>query len=138
MRGFREDGLISADRRAELAGDLNACQAVANKAGCTQDAKALLDGIELASEGGQLFTLGRAELRFPVFRAFDLGLFAEAGNLWFDTRNYRPLELRYVVGTGLRYGTPIGPLAFDVGFNPFPDWLVNEPAFNLNFSIGLF
>lgn len=138
MRGFREDGLISADRREQLASDLNACQAVANKAGCTQDAKALLGGIELASEGGQLFTLGRAELRFPVFSAFDLGLFGEAGNLWFDTRNYRPLELRYVAGAGLRYGTPIGPLAFDVGFNLFPDYLVNEPAFNLNFSIGLF
>ncbi len=138
MRGFREDGVISSDRRQELASDISACQTVTNRTGCTQDAKALLNGLELASEGGQMFTLGRAELRFPIFSVFDLGVFGEAGNLWFDSRSYRPLDLRYVVGTGIRYGTPIGPLALDVGFNLFPDFQVNEPAFNFNFSIGLF
>ena len=40
-------------------------------------------------------------------------------------------DLRYAVGPGLRYQTPIGPIRFDVGYqlNPIPDLLVNgEPA----------
>ena len=43
-----------------------------------------------------------------------------------------------MAGSGLRYVTPVGPLALDVGVNLAPDALVNEPAFNLHFNIGLF
>lgn len=138
MRGFREDGMIAADRREDLAREVEECRLLANWMGCTQDARALMGGLELASEGGELFTLGKAELRFPAFRAFDLGIFAEAGNLWLKTNRFDALDLRYVAGAGIRYVTPIGPLAFDLGFNLLPDLRVNEQAFNVNFSIGLF
>ncbi len=47
--------------------------------------------------------------------------------------------LRTVAGVGVRYGTPIGPLALDVGFNLNPDEQLNERVFsNVNFSIGVF
>ena len=57
---------------------------------------------ELVSEGGELFTLGKAELRLPFFSAFDLGIFFEAGNLWLNPANHELFDLRYVAGTGLR------------------------------------
>jgi outer membrane protein insertion porin family/translocation and assembly module TamA len=51
-------------------------------------------------------------------------------------------DMRYDVGPGLRYMTPIGPLRADLGFqlNPIPGLLVNgkpQPrAFRFHFSIG--
>jgi outer membrane translocation and assembly module TamA len=66
-------------------------------------------------------------------------VFGEAGNLWLNGDNYDPTRLRYVVGAGIRYVTPIGPLALDAGINLFPDERLNERHFNnVNFSIGLF
>jgi outer membrane translocation and assembly module TamA len=51
-------------------------------------------------------------------------------------------DLRYAVGPGLRYQTPIGPLRFDVGYqlNPEPGLLVNgspQPRrWRVHFSVG--
>ena len=51
-------------------------------------------------------------------------------------------DLRYAVGPGLRYQTPIGPVRFDFGYqlNPIPGLLVNgEPQsrrWRIHFSIG--
>lgn len=138
MRGFREDGLTPADRREELGREVASCAALANPAGCTEAAQALRAGNELPSEGGELFALGKAELRIPVQGALELGLFAEAGNLWLDPLRAELGRLRTVAGAGLRYVTPVGPLAFDLGFNLAPDPVVNESLANLHFSIGLF
>lgn len=138
MRGFREDGLIPADQRADLAQEVAACRALASPFGCTRAATKLVGGREVPSEGGEVFALGKAELRFPAFGALDLGLFFETGNLWADQLRVNLLDLRYVAGAGLRYETPIGPLALDLGFNLFPDVTVNEPIYNLHFNIGLF
>jgi outer membrane translocation and assembly module TamA len=50
--------------------------------------------------------------------------------------------MRYDVGPGLRYNTPIGPIRVDVGYqlNPIEGLLVNgepEPRrFRIHFSIG--
>jgi outer membrane protein insertion porin family len=43
-----------------------------------------------------------------------------------------------VAGVGLRYGTPIGPLALDLGFNLAPDASINEQIAAIQFSVGLF
>ncbi|HZA50711.1 MAG TPA: BamA/TamA family outer membrane protein, partial [Myxococcaceae bacterium] len=138
MRGFREDGVVPEDRRQKLAAELLACRALILPSGCTPDAKLLRDGGEVPSEGGEAFTLFKSELRFPAFADVDLGVFLEAGNLWLNAFEYRLDELRYVAGAGVRYGTPIGPIAFDVGVNLRPDLAINEPRANLHFSIGLF
>jgi outer membrane protein insertion porin family len=138
MRGFREDGVVPEDRRQVLARDLLACRALLLPFGCTPDANLLREGREVPSEGGELFTLFKSELRFPVLSALDLGVFFEAGNLWLTLADYNPWKLRTVAGAGLRYGTPIGPIAFDLGVNLAPDLQINEPRANLHFSIGLF
>lgn len=138
LRGFREDGVIPEDLRADVRRQLQECRSVINPLGCSPELVAVLSGQAPISQGGELFTLGKAELRVPAFSSLDLGLFFEAGNLWVDRTNFDPTVLRYTAGTGLRYLTPVGPLSFDVGFNLKPDEAVNEPTAQFHFSIGVF
>jgi outer membrane protein assembly complex protein YaeT len=69
-------------------------------------------------------------------------LFVDAGNVWADSMAFQLGELRYAVGPGLRYQTPVGPIRFDVGYqiNPIPGLLVNgapqKRRYRLHFSIG--
>jgi outer membrane protein assembly factor BamA len=138
LRGFREDGVLPEDVRGALQQRLRDCRALITPVGCSEELKAVLAGQVPASQGGELFTLGKAELRLPALTALDLGLFFEAGNLWLDRTNFHPTRLRYAAGAGLRYVTPVGPLAFDVGFNLDPDETVNEATTQFHFSIGTF
>ena len=138
LRGFSEDGLLPEDSRISLGADRRSCAALVNRTGCTKSALALLGGVQLTSEGGEMFALARGELRFPFVGPVDLGVFIEAGNLWSDTSTPVDFSLRPVGGAGIRYETPIGPLALDVGFNLLPDLQVNEQTFNFHFNIGLF
>ncbi|HYH97969.1 POTRA domain-containing protein, partial [Hyalangium sp.] len=117
LRGFREDGVLPEDQRAEVRQQLLDCRSVVNPLGCPSELVAVLAGQAPLSQGGELFTLGKAELRLPAFSSLDLGFFFEAGNLWAERTNFDPTVLRYTAGVGLRYVTPVGPLAFDVGFN---------------------
>jgi outer membrane protein insertion porin family len=136
IRGFREDGVIAEDQRQQLAREVQECKALASDIGCTPAARTLVNHNEILSQGGELFALGKAEVRFPAFGAFDVGVFVEAGNLWLGPARY--FALRPVAGAGLRYVTPIGPLALDFGVNLGRDAVVNEQPFNVHFNIGLF
>jgi outer membrane protein insertion porin family len=138
LRGFREDGVLPEDVRGALKQRLRDCRSLITPAGCSEELKAVLAGQVPASQGGELFTLGKAELRLPALTSLDLGLFFEAGNLWLDRTSFDPGRLRYAAGAGLRYVTPVGPLAFDVGFNLDPDETVNEATTQFHFSIGTF
>jgi outer membrane protein assembly factor BamA len=138
LRGFGEDGLLPQDQRDILHQQVQSCRALANPGGCSASASALLAGQQLPSEGGELFTLAKAELRIPVYGSFALGVFGEAGNLYLDASQYQPFNLRYVAGVGIRYLTPVGPLALDLAFNLIPDTLLNESNPNVQFSVGLF
>jgi len=69
-------------------------------------------------------------------------LFADAGNVWTDLQAVKFGQLRYDVGVGLRYSTPVGPIRLDWGYqlNPIPGLQVNgQPQtrqWRLHFSIG--
>ena len=138
LRGFYQDGLLPEDQRILLHQQVGSCRGLANPGGCTSSAAALLAGQQLPSEGGELYELAKAELRIPIYGSFALGIFGEAGNLWLDVHQYRPFELRYVAGFGVRYLTPVGPLALDLAFNLIPDSIINETIPNVQFSVGLF
>jgi outer membrane translocation and assembly module TamA len=56
-----------------------------------------------------------AEYRFPVAGPVGGALFVDAGNTFAKT-NISLGDLRYGVGTGVRYLSPVGPLRFDVGY----------------------
>jgi outer membrane protein assembly factor BamA len=138
LRGFREDGVLPEDQRADVRRQLLDCRSVINPLGCPPELVAVLAGQAPISQGGELFTLGKAELRLPAFDSLDLGFFFEAGNLWADRTSFDAAVLRYTAGVGLRYVTPVGPLAFDLGFNLDPDETFNEPSTQFHFSIGVF
>lgn len=91
---------------------------------------------DVAVRGGDFWWNPRVELRVPVTGTFALGFFLDTGNIWVDPLNFVPWDLRFGLGAGLRIATPIGPLAFDYGFNVDPrPW---EDIGALHFSIGLF
>ena len=137
VRGFNEDQLVADDLRAQYRKEVFDCQVVAAKDGCSSAAKTILGGRQVPSQGGELFAVFKAELRFPAFSVLDLGVFFEAGNLWLTVPNsvgpFRP-----VVGVGVRYVTLIGALALDLGINLAPDLVINEPQFVVHFNIGVF
>jgi outer membrane protein insertion porin family/translocation and assembly module TamA len=80
----------------------------------------------------------RATLRGNVGGVF----FFDAGNVWADSFGDKLGELRYSVGPGLRYQTPVGPIRLDLGYqlNPTPELFVNgspqKRRYRLHFSIG--
>jgi outer membrane protein insertion porin family len=105
-----------------------------------------------ASTGGDIFALGKAELRFPIAGKLGGALFLDLGNLWLSTDVFNFLDPpRLSLGFGIRYPTPVGPLALDYGVNltrrfitaenPLTgqvDRAFYEPFGTLQFSIGVF
>jgi outer membrane protein assembly complex protein YaeT len=92
--------------------------------------------------GGHSFAESSIEARVPVAGAVSTVLFLDAGNAWSGSFDFRPDDLRYALGTGLRYLTPIGPVRLDVGYqlNPIAGLLVDgvpeARRWRLHFSIG--
>lgn len=92
--------------------------------------------------GGNSLFLFSSEVRAHVVGNFGAVAFLDTGNVWAESWGIRLDNLRYAVGTGLRYQTPIGPLRLDWGYqlNPIPGLLVNgEPQtrrWRVHFSIG--
>lgn len=138
IRGFSEDGVVPEDRRQALREQIADCKAIVFGAGCSDAARFLQQGQSVPSDGGDLYVLARAELRFPLRGDLMGGLFFDAGNLWLDPASFDPTRLRPASGVGLRYATPVGPVALDLGVNLDPDEALNESRFALHFSIGLF
>ena len=92
--------------------------------------------------GGQSFLNFSTEIRANVWRSLGAVIFLDGGNVWSNRWDFIVNELRYDVGPGLRYQTPIGPIRADLGYqlNPIPGLIVNgksEPRrFRFHFSIG--
>jgi outer membrane protein insertion porin family len=84
--------------------------------------------------GGSSLLEGSLELRFPLTDSFSGALFVDFGNVWSTPFTYRLDDLRYGVGPGIRYLTPVGPLRLDLGF--VVDRREGERSFRFEFSIG--
>lgn len=115
MRGWAEEELIPEDERGRAADD----------------------GITV-SEGGEAFVLLKAEVRVPLKGSLEAGFFTDVGNLWLNPHEADVTRLRIDVGLGLRFVTPIGPAALDVGFNVTPDDRLDERVVAPHFTVGLF
>ncbi len=79
-----------------------------------------LSGAGLAI-GGLSVIDGSAEIRLPVWGKVGLVGFFDYGNVWNEGWKFDVKDLRYDVGPGLRYLTPIGPARFDFGYQLNPD-----------------
>ena len=103
------------------------------------DVSPLSDGFPI---GGLSMLEGSAEVRVPLKGKFGAVAFFDFGNVWREARNFDLGDLRYAVGPGLRYQTPIGPARLDVGYqlNPIEGLLIDgEPQkrrIRIHFSIG--
>jgi outer membrane translocation and assembly module TamA len=92
--------------------------------------------------GGFTTFVGSGELRTAITAKLGVVAFLDFGNVWGDAWAIHPNDLRYDVGPGLRYDTPVGPFRIDVGYqlNPIPGLQVNgEPEtrrWRIHFSIG--
>ncbi|HJZ72168.1 MAG TPA: BamA/TamA family outer membrane protein [Vicinamibacterales bacterium] len=97
------------------------------------------DGFPIGGDSMLAFT---EELRAIIHGNFGAVLFLDGGNAWAETLGFDLRDLRYAVGPGLRYQTPIGPIRFDFGWqlNPIPGLKVDgEPQtrrWRIHFSIG--
>jgi Outer membrane protein len=69
----------------------------------------------IAPIGGRSVFIMNAEYRFPVAGAFGGTVFTDIGNVFDETR-IKFGSMRYGVGTGVRYLSPVGPVRFDLGY----------------------
>jgi outer membrane protein insertion porin family len=121
VRSYEEDNLIPQDQ--------SSCTLTSDASGATQ----------CISLGGNAYWLAKGEFRFPVLSdTVEGALFVDVGNLWMDSKKVELFKLRKAAGFGVRIITPIGPIAFDVGFNLSPDPNFHEQAWTLHFNIGVF
>jgi outer membrane protein assembly complex protein YaeT len=92
--------------------------------------------------GGHTFTNFSVEARLPIWGKLGGVLFFDGGNVWDKAWDFNFGDMRYDVGPGLRYTTPIGPIRADLGYqlNPIPGLLVDgkpeSRRFRFHFSIG--
>lgn len=98
--------------------------------------------------GGNAFLAFSSELRAALTGNLGGVLFVDAGNVWAtssidpDAPGVSLRDLRYDVGAGLRYQTPVGPIRLDYGYqiNPIEGLLIDGKEqvrrWRLHFSIG--
>jgi outer membrane protein insertion porin family/translocation and assembly module TamA len=92
--------------------------------------------------GGHSFLEMSAELRAPLFGKVTGVAFIDAGSVEARAWDIAFKDLRFDVGPGLRYVTPVGPIRVDFGFqlNPIPNLLVDgvpeTRRWRLHFSLG--
>jgi outer membrane protein insertion porin family len=83
--------------------------------------------------GGNSLVLFTSQLRFPITSGLSLVGFIDAGNLY-DKGEFDPTRLRVGVGPGIRFVTPLGPLALDLGFKLHRK--PGEKPSEIHFNIG--
>ncbi|MBN1654986.1 MAG: BamA/TamA family outer membrane protein, partial [Deltaproteobacteria bacterium] len=128
IRGYFQDAMMPQDTADDI---------IRYNRSVTPDERIKLENV---MRDGDAFILFRNEVRFPIVGLLNGGFFTDLGNLWSDTSRIDPAKLlRPSIGAGIRFATPVGPLALDYGILLLrrKAWL-NEPFGTLHFSIGLF
>jgi outer membrane protein insertion porin family len=99
----------------------------------------LVEGLPV---GGNSMLSFSEELRAVIRGSFGGVIFLDGGNVWDKSFAFDLGDMRYAIGTGLRYQTPVGPFRFDFGYqlNPIPGLLVDgqqsDRHWRIHFSIG--
>lgn len=88
--------------------------------------------------GGRYMMLLTAEQQFPIVHPLHAVLFFDAGNVWDQRREIRPLDLKLGAGLGFRMEIPLlGNIGFDYGYgfdrDDGPRWAGHFLIGNVNF-----
>ena len=86
--------------------------------------------------GGNGLAIGNVELRFPVFWFISGAVFYDIGNVFRSITDVSQAGWSNAIGFGLRANTPVGPVRFDVGYNPQPPATIGFSHWNFHFTIG--
>ncbi len=94
------------------------------------------DGLTYSRVGGTKMWYGNLEWIFPLVKEAGLkGLvFFDAGNVYENSENWDVADLRYSVGLGFRWLSPMGPLRLEWGYNLDPE--PGEDTGVWDFSLG--
>ena len=92
------------------------------------------DNGEILALGGNALLIVNVEYRFPIFGSLFGTGFVDAGNIWRDIGAIDTGELRYGVGSGLVYISPLGPIRADVGYKLDQKDFEDSYAFFLSFG----
>ena len=84
--------------------------------------------------GGLSWSELSAELRFPIWWLFGGVVFFDAGQVQLAPNDWDPDGFETAIGTGLRFGTPIGPVGLDVGFPLDPNR--GDSKYRIHLSVG--
>ena len=88
--------------------------------------------LEVGGNGLLLFNL---DYRFPISGAIEGVVFTDVGQVWGDWQKVDLDELRWGLGFGVRYASPVGPIRLEVGWKvdtrSFED---DDPVFLLSFG----
>ncbi len=78
-----------------------------------------VNAVRVAATGGNRTAVANLELRLPspIFsQRLRFAAFVDAGTLW---EGGGPAPIRVTPGVGLRFASPLGPVRFDLGYNPY-------------------
>lgn len=84
--------------------------------------------------GGKTQMAGSIEARIDLGGNLELPIFLDAGTLRDTTRDGGDERIKYTVGSGLRYMTPVGPVGLLYGYRLNPE--TGEDSGRVHFSIG--
>jgi outer membrane protein assembly complex protein YaeT len=107
--------------------------------------------------GGLGYNVFSVELRKRLYKNFATALYVDAGNvspnrslleqgfdgysskseLLDDTLNDFFSEFKFGIGLGFQYLLPVGPIRFDVAYNPDPEEIWDEDSWVYHFSLGM-
>jgi len=86
--------------------------------------------------GGNALFICNLELRFPLFWLLSGALFYDTGNVFRSITDFSQAGFSNAIGFGLRANTPVGPVRFDVGYNPSPPAQVGFREWNFHLTLG--
>ena len=86
--------------------------------------------------GGNALLIANIELRFPLAGWFSGAVFYDFGNVFSSFTNVSSAGFSNAVGLGLGVTTPVGPVRFDVGYNPDPPGARGFERWNFHLTLG--
>ena len=86
--------------------------------------------------GGEAILLFNTEIRFPIYGFVGGVAFYDFGNVYERVRDLFRTAPTHSPGLGLHFKTPVGPVRFDVGYNPNPPAVSGFSSFVFHLTLG--